>query len=332
MSVGHGTELFIGTSGYSYPDWKGVVYPASLKKAVGGPVPELTYLSRYFNTCEINATFYRQFEPEIAKRWCDAVENPGFEFAIKANQAFTHAAGTRPNERKAPTSVESLRYTQADLDSTRRFLDVFSERDRMLALLFQFPISFKFTTRHKEGDPVRQEGNWDHVADVLNAFRDYPKAIEFRHDTWDDPWVLSALREHETAWVNIDEPRLGASLHRTEHVTAPLAYMRLHGRNYKKWFNSKNRDERYDYLYTPEELAPIAKSIETMAAKVDREPAPQQKKKVVAAGNNHYKGKAAVNAIDLKGLLGVQDNPVPDELVKAYPSLERFVSARQRGT
>jgi len=155
---------------------------------------------------------------------------------------------------------------------------VFSERDRMLALLFQFPISFKFTTRHKKGDPVRQEGNWDHVADVLNAFRDYPKAIEFRHDTWDDPWVLSALREHETAWVNIDEPRLGASLHRTEHVTAPLAYMRLHGRNYKKWFNSKNRDERYDYLYTPEELAPIAKSIETLAAVVDREPAPQQRK------------------------------------------------------
>jgi uncharacterized protein YecE (DUF72 family) len=93
MSVGHGTELFIGTSGYSYPDWKGVVYPASLKKAVGGPVPELTYLSRYFNTCEINATFYGQFEPEIAKRWCAAVENPGFGFAIKANQVFTHAAG-----------------------------------------------------------------------------------------------------------------------------------------------------------------------------------------------------------------------------------------------
>jgi uncharacterized protein YecE (DUF72 family) len=85
-------ELFVGTSGYSYPDWKGIVYPPSLKREVGGTTPELTYMSRYFNTCEINATYYRQFEPEIAKRWSDAVENPSFEFAIKANQVFTHAA------------------------------------------------------------------------------------------------------------------------------------------------------------------------------------------------------------------------------------------------
>jgi hypothetical protein len=55
------------------------------------------------------------------------------------------------------------------------------------------------------------------------------------------------------AWVNIDEPRLGASLRSTEYVTAPLVYLR----NYKKWFNSKNRDERYDHLYTPEELEPM---------------------------------------------------------------------------
>ena len=66
-------------------------YPRTLKRDVGGPTPELTYLARYFNTCEINATFYRQFEPEIAKRWSEGVENPDFEFAIKANQVFTHA-------------------------------------------------------------------------------------------------------------------------------------------------------------------------------------------------------------------------------------------------
>ena len=314
-------KLFIGTSGYSYPDWKGTMYPASLKREVHSATPELTYLSRYFNLCEINATFYRNFEPQIAKKWCDAIENPGFEFAIKANQVFTHAAGTKPSERKAPTSVESLKYTQTDLDETRRFLDVMVERDRLAVVLFQFPVSFKFTTKNKQGEPVRQEGNWDHVADVLNALKDYPKAIEFRHDTWDDPWVLSALREHETAWVNIDEPRLGASLHDTEYVTAPLAYLRLHGRNYKKWFNSKNRDERYDYLYSREELAPIAKSLRSMQKKVERELTRREAKKIIAATNNHYKGQAAVNAIDLKALLGVKDNPVPEQLAKTYPQL-----------
>lgn len=260
-------QLFVGTSGYSYPDWRGVVYPKTMKRDVGGSTPELTYLSRYFNTCEINATFYRYFEPEIAKKWCDAIERPGFEFAIKANQAFTHAAGTKPSERKAPTSVESLRYTQTDLDETRRFLDVMAERNRLLVVMFQFPVSFKFMAKNKQGEGVRLEGNRVHVADVLNALKDYPKAIEFRHESWDENWVLIALREHETAWVNIDEPRLGASLHGTDHVTAPIAYLRLHGRNYKKWFNSKNRDERYDYLYKPQELEPIAKSLEGMAKK-----------------------------------------------------------------
>ena len=313
--------LFIGTSGYSYPDWKGVVYPKALKREVGGTTPELTYLSRYFNTCEINATFYRHFEPEIAQKWSDAVENPEFEFGIKANQVFTHAAGTKPSERKAPTSVESLKYTQADIDQTRRFLDVLAERKRLLVLLFQFPVSFKFAAKDREGEAIRLEGNWDHIADVLNTFKDYPKAVEFRHETWDDPWILSALREHETAWVNIDEPRLGASLHGTEYVTAPIAYLRLHGRNYKKWFNSNNRDERYDYLYTPKEIEPIAKSLRAMEKKVEKEPNRRQAKKVIAATNNHYKGQAAVNAIDLKRQLGIKNNPVPDELAKAYPQL-----------
>jgi uncharacterized protein YecE (DUF72 family) len=117
---------------------------------------------------------------------------------------------------------------------------------------------------------------------------------------------LSAIRDHETAWVNIDEPRLGASLHDTEYVTAPLAYLRLHGRNYKKWFNSNNRDERYDYLYTPEELEAIAESLKTMAKKVEREPTRREIKKVIASTNNHYKGQAAVNAIDIKRLLGLR--------------------------
>ena len=198
-----------------------------------------------------------------------------------------------------------------------------AEQKRLLVVLFQFPVSFKFTTKDKEGEAVRLEGNWDHVADVLNAFKDYPKAIEFRHESWDDPWVLGALREHQTAWVNIDEPRLGASLHGTDHVTAPIAYLRLHGRNYKKWFHSKNRDERYDYLYTPEELEPIAELMKSMAKKVEREPTRREAKKIIAATNNHYKGQAAVNAIDLKRLLGIKENPIPDPLLEAYPQLDQ---------
>ena len=117
---------------------------------------------------------------------------------------------------------------------------------------------------------------------------------------------------------------------KTKNRKSTISLQRDNGRNYKKWFNSKNRDERYDYLYTPEELAPIAKSIQSMAQKVEREPTRREVKKVIAATNNHYKGKAVVNAIDLKGLLGIKDNPVPDELAKAYPRIKG--ESAERGT
>ena len=104
--TGDDVEMFIGTSGYSYPDWKGVVYPKSVKREVGtSTTPELTYISRYFNTCEINATFYRNFEPAIATKWCDGIESSEFEFAIKANQVFTHAASTSRKGRVSSRSV-----------------------------------------------------------------------------------------------------------------------------------------------------------------------------------------------------------------------------------
>ncbi|HEY0563968.1 MAG TPA: DUF72 domain-containing protein [Terriglobales bacterium] len=315
-----GHELLIGTSGYSYPDWKGTFYPRDLKKRVKSAVAELTYLSHYFNFCEINATFYGHFEPKIAARWCDAVaDSAGFQFGIKANKAFTHA----PDARNTSTSIDTLKYSSQDLEQTRRFLDVLAEKDKLAVVLFQFPVSFKFKAKSKQtGELERIEGSWDYLIDVLNAFREYPKAVEFRHAAWDDEWVLDGLREAHTAWVNIDEPKLGDSLHGTTHVTAPLAYMRLHGRNYKKWFASKNRDERYDYLYSEKELAPIAKDIAEMADKVDKSPDKRAQKRVIAATNNHFRGQAPANGVQLKALLGQKKVKVPPTLAETYPQLK----------
>lgn len=88
------------------------------------------------------------------------------------------------------------------------------------------------------------------------------------------------------------QPRLGASLHGTDYVTAPIAYLRLRGRKLQEmWFNTKNRDERDEYLYAPEELEPIAKPLKSIAKKVEKEPSRRQKKKILAATNNHYKGQ-----------------------------------------
>jgi uncharacterized protein YecE (DUF72 family) len=198
---------------------------------------------------------------------------------------------------------------------------VLANRNRLLVLMFQFPISFKFAVKDRNGELVRLEGNWDHVADVLNAFKAYPAAIEFRHESWNDPSMLRALREHETAWVNIDEPRMGRRS--TEPSTSrPLWLTSGCTAAITRSGSTRRTEMSDDYLYSREELAPIAKSLDRMEKKVDREPTRREVRKVAAATNNHYKGKAVVNAVDLKHLLGVKDNPVPDELQKKYPHLK----------
>ena len=97
------------------------------------------------------------------------------------------------------------------------------------------------------------------MLDVLNLFREFPLAVEFRDASWDDPWVLGELRQRNIAFCNVDQPRLSNSLDGTEYVTAPFAYLRLHGRNYAKWFSGKSRDERYDLLYAGERPARVQK-------------------------------------------------------------------------
>lgn len=326
------TTLFVGTAGYSYPDWKGRVYPKDLKKQVKSEVPELTYLAQFLNLCEINSTFYGHFAPKTAVKWCRAVAevSEDFQFAIKANQAFTHAAGTKPTARKGPTSVETLKYTQEDLEKTKAFLDVFVEQEKLIVLLFQFPVSFKFKTRDKDGKEVVLEGSWDYLADLMKLFADYPQAVEFRHNSWNDPWVLAGLREKQITFCNIDEPRLGSSLQGTTHVTSPLIYERLHGRNYKKWFRGSHRDERYDYLYSEGELKVVAEAIETMQKKTEQAADTLDRKTIIVA-NNHYQGQAAVNALQLKSMLTGTKVEAPEELLKTYPGLERF-TVRPRGS
>lgn len=147
---------------------------------------------------------------------------------------------------------------------------------------------------------------------MLNLFREYPLAVEFRDASWNDPWVIKDLTARQVAFCNVDQPRLGNSLDGTQFVTAPVAYIRLHGRNYDKWFAGKNRDERYGFLYTGEQLERVRKRVSVMSQKA-------QKTYVVA--NNHPRGLAVVNALELKSMLSGQKVNVPESLLNAYPQL-----------
>jgi uncharacterized protein YecE (DUF72 family) len=103
---------------------------------------------------------------------------------------------------------------------------------------------------------------------------------------------------------------LGETLAGTEYVTAPIAYLRLHGRS-KNWFTAKNRDQRYDYLYATGSLEKIKTKVQSMAARAE---------KTFVAANNHPKGQAAANAIELKSLLSGKKVMAPEPLVKTYPA------------
>ncbi len=282
-------HLYIGTAGFSYPDWRGIVYPKDVKKRYGH---ELRYLARYLDLCEINTSFYGPLKPKDAKAWCDHVSdvNPDFLFTAKLTNVFTHAKEAKTTS----SSVETIKYTQKDVDEAKAGFEPMMDTGRLGAVLAQFPISFKFKEKKEGGEADPLYGNWDHVLDVLNLFKEYSLGVEFRDASWDNEWVLKELAERKVAFCNVDQPRLGNSLDGTEYVTAPFAYLRLHGRNYDKWFTAKNRDERYDFLYMGERLDRVKKRAEQMS---------QKAMKTFVVANNHPKGQAPANALQLKKML-----------------------------
>lgn len=294
----NGGQILVGTAGFSYKDWEGTVYPPGLKKQQH----PLQFLARYFDCCEINTSFYGHIQPKTGKQWCRLVAevNPRFEFTAKLFRSFTHAPGAVLQS----TSAETLNPLPEDEKNAKLGLDSIAAENKLGAVLIQFPISFKNT-----------DSNREYLQRLIQGFREYPLVVEVRHATWDNPEILSHFASEKIAFCNIDQPRLGRAISRTEHSTAPLAYVRLHGRNYKEWFQADNRDDRYNYLYTPKELQPWKEKIQRLSEKAE---------KTFAVTNNHYKGKAAANAVELKQMLTGRKVKAPKTLVTTYPELKEF--------
>ncbi len=286
-------NILVGTAGFSYKDWEGIVYPLDLKKRKIHP---LEYLAEFFDCCEINTSFYGHIRPTVGKDWCRkaAAVNPEFQFTAKLFQGFTHTArGT------TPPSPFNLVVSAEDEKASREGLDSIAQENKLGAILIQFPISFK-----------NQDDTRDYLFALIKKFQAYPLVLEIRHESWNDLEILSRLAEDGVGFCNIDQPRLGKSLGRTQHVTAPVGYVRLHGRNYKEWFQADNRDDRYNYLYKRKELEGWKEKIEDIS---------KQTKKTFVVANNHYKGQAPVNALELKKMLSGKKVKAPKVLVEHYP-------------
>jgi len=297
-------NIRIGTAGWSYKDWDGIFYPSGMQRRKIHP---LEYLARFFDTTEINTSFYGPLKPELAKLWCRKVAavNPNFLFTAKLYRAFTHS----PLAVMEPTSAATIRPTDEDEARTREGLDALATEARLGALLIQFPVSFKNTSLNRE-----------YLDRLLRQFIEYPRVVEVRDSSWNNPETLAAFTQKNVAFCNIDQPVLGRSLAPTEHVTAPIAYVRLHGLNYSDWFaeqgsDSDNRNDRYNYLYNERELAGWKSRIDNVAEKAQT---------TYVITNNHFESKAGVNALELKAMVTGKRVSAPPTLLQKYPELRRF--------
>jgi uncharacterized protein YecE (DUF72 family) len=292
-------NIRIGTAGWSYKDWDGIFYPSGMQRR---KQHALEYLARFFDTTEINTSFYGPLKPELAKLWCRKVAavNKNFLFTAKLYRAFTHS----PLSIMEPTSAASIRPSDDDESRTREGLDALANEGRFGALLIQFPISFKNTSLNRE-----------YLDRLLRQFIEYPRVVEVRHSSWNDPATLAAFAQKDVGFCNIDQPLLGRSLAPTEHVTGPIGYVRLHGRNYEQWFDSDNRNDRYSYLYSEKELEGWKDRIRSVASRA-------QKTYVIT--NNHFESKAGVNALELKAMIGGKRVLAPPTLLQKYPELRKL--------
>jgi uncharacterized protein YecE (DUF72 family) len=268
------------------------VYPADVKRRYGH---ELTYLAQYFDCCEINSSFYGHIRPSVGRDWCQRVAqvNPAFRFTAKLFQGFTHLP-----RGKQPSSPFNLSVSENDEKSARDGLDSIANEGRLGAVLVQFPISFK-----------NQDDTRDYLFVLIKKFSQYPLVVEVRHESWNDADILARLAEEGIGFCNIDQPRLGRSMTATQHATSLVGYVRLHGRNFKEWFGDDNRDDRYDYLYKRKELARWVERIGSVNKNTEN---------TFAITNNHPKGQAAVNALELKNMLSGEKVKAPGTLVKLY--------------
>ena len=294
-------EVRIGTAGWSYKDWDGIFYPSGMQRRKQHP---LEYLARFFDTTEINTSFYGPLRPELAKLWCRKVEavNKNFLFTAKLYRAFTHS----PMSLTEPTSAASIRPTDEDEIRTREGLDAIANEGRLGALLIQFPVSFKNTSLNRE-----------YLARLLRQFIEYPRVVEVRHSSWNDAETLASFTQENVGFCNIDQPVIGSSLAPTEHVTGTVGHVRLHGRNYEQWFDSDNRNDRYNYLYSPQELSGWKEKIERVA---------KLAQKTYVITNNHFESKAGVNALELKAMISGKHVLAPPTLIQKYPELRRIAN------
>lgn len=228
-------DILIGTSGFSFDDWIGDVYPPGTRKQDMLPY----YVNKLgFKTLEVNYTYYampsRKTMESFARR-----TTTDFSFVVKAYKGITHDIGD-------------------DIKGTCRLFREGIEPlgANMKALLFQFPYMFLPT-----------DENIGYLRKIRDEFAGYESVIEFRNSKWFEERYFDLLKELSLGFCVVDEPKLKGLMPFTPVLTSRTGYFRFHGRN-RAWFREPV-DVRYDYLYSEKELKTFVQPIADVASKAD---------------------------------------------------------------
>ena len=262
------SDLLIGTSGYDYPEWKGVFYPEDLKRK-----DFLSYYATLFNALELNNTFYNMPTAERLYSFFERSEGR-LQFSVKANRLLTH---------------EIVSTWQTAAEDFKSALTPLQDKGCLSAVLFQLPESFHYTN-----------DNRIYLANLIQKFEGFPTLIEFRHREWSKESVFEGLEKRNAGIVFCDMPQLknlpDGTVTNTPFIGSN-AYIRQHGRNANAWYaagESPNGSARYCYDYSENELSqfvPIIKAAE------------REGKKVQVYFNNHPNGSGAKNGLKLKEMV-----------------------------
>ncbi|MEA3402044.1 MAG: DUF72 domain-containing protein [Armatimonadota bacterium] len=254
--------IHIGTSGFSYDDWVGPFYPEGTDKG-----DLLDYYAQHFDCNEVNYTYYRMPNGGTLAAM-SAKTGPDFRFVIKANRTMTH-------EREEADEATFQEFIAA--------LDPLREQSKFGCVLAQFPNSFKCTKQN---------------VSYLRRFRELmpgvPVVLEFRNRGWirDELWEF--LREHDFGYCCVDQPQFSSLIPPIAEATSNIAYVRFHGRNYDKWWQHDEAWERYDYLYSEEELREWVPKVQSLT---------EQAEDTYLFFNNHYHAQAVQNAMQFAEML-----------------------------
>jgi len=226
-------KVYIGIAGWSYPDWKGVVYTQPR-------IDQLEYVSRFVDCVEINSTFYRPPFEKTTKLWMERTSKKAdFFFTAKLHRDFTHEG-------------------KIDAGMVKQFhqgFQPFLETDKLKHLLVQFRYDFADCSESRR-----------HLAEIARNFSDaFNLAVEVRHKSWQEKDALKFLQELGVSVCNLDYPTTWNSFNMQYCTVGRNGYFRMHGRNVEKWFSQAGRDETYNYYYNSDELAQIKKRIDRLA-------------------------------------------------------------------